>query len=265
MDNNNSKVTKVFISILKELLASWLPSRIRHSLFVLFEKPVVLRSMDDPLELNERIWERSRTRWIHSKPNNDLTWGVEVAGDSFVRKVSSYGVFGSQKTILEVGPGKGRILKSLMNLGMPYGRYVGVDISAKNVMYLRENFSNPRHDFIVGDIETVELEESFDIVLSSLTFKHLFPSFRKALLNILTHMNPDAIIFFDLPEGALKCFHNGAYIRWYSKSEVRDILRDSNLMIVAFDHVIHVPWHRRRLLVVAKSLTELKARFSDRG
>jgi SAM-dependent methyltransferase len=264
MEKKEIEVMKVFISVSKELIGSRLPWRIRHSFFVLLEKPLVLKSVDGSLEMNRQTWERSRTRWIHSKPDNELTWGIEVSGDNFVRKVFSYNVFSPHKTILEVGPGKGRLLKSLINLGIPYGRYFGIDISAKNITYLRENFSNTRHSFMVGDIETAKLE-SFDILLSSLTFKHLFPSFKKALINVSRHMNPSAMLFFDLPEGKLKCFHNGAYIRWYSKSEVRDILRDCNLEIVTLDHVIHVPWHKRRLLVVAKRLKESKTHvFSAR-
>jgi SAM-dependent methyltransferase len=259
MKKKGIKTATVLSSILKEEIVSRLPSRIRHRLFVLFEKPLVLKSVDCLSGANRRIWEKSRTRWINSMPDSRLTWGIEVSGDNFVRKISSFNVFDAQKIVLEVGPGKGRILKSLMNLGIPYRRYFGIDISAKNIAYLRKNFTDDKHNFIVGDIETIKLE-NFDILLSSLTFKHLFPSFKQALVNISKYMNPNAVIFFDLPEGKFSCFHDGAYIRWYSKPEISDILKECNLKVVLFDHVIHVPWHKRRLLVAAaENLTRSKA------
>jgi 2-polyprenyl-3-methyl-5-hydroxy-6-metoxy-1,4-benzoquinol methylase len=235
-----------------EEIASRLPWRVRHALFVLYQKPIVIRSLDSSLELNKRLLEKSRKRWIHSEPDDELTWGEDISGDNFVRKAFSYNVFGSDKAILEVGPGKGRILKSLILSGIPYKKYLGIDISTKNIEYLRDNFSSAKHNFIEGNIETVELEENFDIMLSSLTFKHLFPSFKKALFNVSKYMNPDAMVFFDLPEGKLKCFHRDAYIRWYSRSEVKDILRECNLKTVTFDYVKHTAWHKRRLFVAAK-------------
>jgi SAM-dependent methyltransferase len=244
--------TKVLISAFEELITSRLPWRVRHTIFVLYQRPFVLRSADNSLETNRQLWEKSRLRWVNSEPNNELTWGEEISGDNFVRKAVSHNAFDSNKNILEIGPGKGRILKSLIDLRIPYKEYFGVDISKKNIEYLHKNF-NARHRFIEGDIETIQLEKNFDIILSSLTFKHMFPSFKKTLLNISKNMNLNAMMFFDLPEGNLKCFHRGAFIRWYSKSEVKNILKECNLQVIALDYVKHTPWHRRRLFVVAKS------------
>jgi SAM-dependent methyltransferase len=140
----------------------------------------------------------------------------------------------------------------LIRLEIPYGRYLGIDISTKNIMYLQEQFPGNKHKFIVDDIETMQLHDNFDVLLSSLTFKHFFPSFKKALLNVSRHMNPNAMIFFDLPEGKLRVFHKGTYLRWYTKSEVKDILGECHLEIVAFGHVVHGS-SARRLLIVAKS------------
>lgn len=245
-------IMKTLSSVFEEFVASRLPWRVRHALFILYRKPIVVRSVDSSLELNKRLLERSRKRWIYSKPDEELTWGEDISGDNFIRKVFSYNVFGPDKAVLEVGPGKGRILKSLILSGIPYKKYIGLDISRNNIEYLRNSFPSTKHSFVEGNIETVEFKENFDIILSSLTLKHLFPSFKKALFNISKYMNPDVMVFFDLPEGKLKCFHKGAYIRWYSRSEVREILEDCNLKVVAFDYVKHTAWHKRRLFVAAK-------------
>ena len=212
----------------------------------------------DELE-KEALWEKARSRWRQSKPDNALTWNVTVSGDDFVRKANSYGVFSRNKNLLEVGVGGGRILKSLINLGIPYKKYVGIDISQASVDYLRENFSEDKLEFIHGDVELYQFQEMFDIILSSLTFKHLYPTFEKALLNISMYMNPNAVIFFDIIEGDSPYFeHDGVtYIGKYSKAEVMDIMRSCCLELISFDQIKHIPTkkpnrYRVRLLVVGE-------------
>lgn len=142
-----------------------------------------------PFESKEQLWERSRIRWKQAPPNEGLTWGRIVTGEGFISKISSYNVFTGRSVILEVGPGYGRLLKSLLQQGIPFKRYVGVDISARNITYLKETFKADNIYFIQGDIESIVLEDRFDVAFSSLTFKHLFPNFEKALANISSHMN----------------------------------------------------------------------------
>lgn len=199
-------------------------------------------------------WERSRQRWREAQPVAHLTWGREVSGDAFILKADAYGAFGADKRLLEVGPGYGRLVRSLVKHGAPFKAYTGVDLSAENVRYLRENFQGPEFEFVHGDIESVELGEGFDAAISSLTFKHLYPSFRNALARLAAQANPGALFLFDLYEGVGRHFEDDGvtYIRSYTRPEVSGILTDAGLGLVAFDEVRHDTEHTRLLVVARK-------------
>ena len=203
-------------------------------------------------ESAEAQWERSRVRWRNAAPVGHLTWGKEISGDHFVSKLEQHGAFGSDQALLEIGPGYGRLLKSILQSEAPFRTYLGVDLSAQNVAFLSETFSDQRIAFQHGDIETLNFDQKFDVIYSSLTFKHLFPTFEKVLQNVALALNPDALIFFDLIEGSGEHFeHDGVtFLRHYTKEEVRGILNRCGLRLSAWDEVEHTP-EQKRLLVVA--------------
>jgi SAM-dependent methyltransferase len=207
--------------------------------------------------VEEDYWEKSKSLWRIWGPTTALTWGQEVSGEAFVSQAQSYGAYGPEKAVLEVGPGYGRLLRECVNRELAFRRYVGVDISPQNVESLSKEFDRPDVEFVLDDIETVSLDERFDSVLSSLTFKHLYPSFERALQNICRHLNPLATVIFDLmPEGQGSAFHEidsepVAYSRHYRRSDVEEILERVQLELVGFDEVHHSP-EQVRLLVVAR-------------
>ena len=88
--------------------------------------------------------ERSKTRWRNAAPTLSLTWDVPLSGDPFVKKVLSYHPFGADKAVLEIGPGYGRLLKSMLEHGVPMRHYLGVDISENNVQLLKRTFPDPK-------------------------------------------------------------------------------------------------------------------------
>jgi hypothetical protein len=137
---------------------------------------------------------------------------------------------------------------------LPFKRYVGVDMSSANVRHLTDRFSQSDIEIIEGDIETVVIDDAVDSVLSSLTLKHLYPSFVAALRNVAEHLNPGAVLIFDLVEGTYAGFSDVdavTFSRWYSRDEVRELLQEIPLELVAFDEVQHDP-EFTRLLVVAR-------------
>jgi SAM-dependent methyltransferase len=194
-------------------------------------------------------------RWRNAAPVGHLTWGKEINGDHFVSKLNQHGAFGTDQALLEVGPGYGRLLKSILLSAAPFQTYLGVDLSAQNVEFLSETFSDQRIAFRHGDVETLNFDQTFDVVFSSLTFKHLYPSFEKVLLNVGTALNPGALVVFDLLEGSAEHFeHDGVtYLRHYTKEEVSGILDRCRLRLFAWDEVEHTP-EQKRLLVVAKKI-----------
>ena len=204
------------------------------------------------VEATGRAAERARSRWQAATPAADLTWGVELSGDAFVDAVVRHGGLGPGCSVVEIGPGYGRLPASILGRGIELGRYVGVDLSEENVAHLRERFDDPRIEFRVGDAESVALEDPADTLISSLTFKHFYPSFERALANLRGSLAPGATAAFDLIEGDRRYFQadGRTYIHQYTRPEVEEVLAGAGYRLKAFDEVAHDRDHVR-LLVVA--------------
>lgn len=196
--------------------------------------------------------ELSQVRWSRAEPTVDLTWGKRLSGDAFIAKAAQYAGFSPDKTILEIGPGYGRLLRSCLDARIPFARYCAVDLSPGNCEYLTRMFDSPDIRIIHADAESVLLDSRIDIVMSSLTFKHLFPTFESTLANLSRQANPGAVFVFDLKEGAQEYFEPDGvtFIREYTKHEVVTILERVGLRLRAFDTVKHAAGFAR-LLVVA--------------
>jgi SAM-dependent methyltransferase len=208
----------------------------------------------------DRTWTaeyraQTQTRWRRATPGTGLTWGRELSGEAFVSKVESYASFDEKSTVLEVGPGYGRILRSFLARGIPFKEYYALDISEQNIEYLRKKFPQAAVHFMQANIEDAALPLQFDVGFSSLTFKHLYPSFERGLRNCSQYMSPGGRFIFDLVEGDQAHFVNygTAYVRRYRREKVLEILAKAGLELVAFDEVVHERYYRRLLVVATKA------------
>jgi SAM-dependent methyltransferase len=197
--------------------------------------------------------ERAKIRWRSAPPDSGLTWGEEVSGEAAVEVARSHGVFGPGRTVVEIGPGYGRVLRSCLAAGIEFERYIAIDLSAQNVEHLRGAFEDPRIEIRLGDAETASIGEPVDAIISFLTFKHLYPSFEAALSNLGPQLRDGGLVVFDLLPGSRAYFHRdeATFIRHYTESEVTGILTRAGLEPVAFDRVEHAPG-RVRMVVVAR-------------
>ncbi len=197
--------------------------------------------------------ERSKRRWREAPPDPGLTWGVEVSGEPAVDAAQRFGVFGPDQTVLEVGPGYGRILDAALGRGVEFRRYIGLDLSEDNVAHLRARFDDPRIEIVHGDVETFALDEPLDAAISFLTFKHIYPSFQAALENLGRQLRPGGQVVFDLIEGGREYFHRDqvTFMREYTRDEVAELVAGASLELAALDRVEHAPG-RERMLVVAR-------------
>jgi SAM-dependent methyltransferase len=208
------------------------------------------------LRSGERLRDRSRMPWRRAEPNAALTWGRDLDGHAFVSKATDHGAFANGGTILEIGPGYGRLLASALESGAPFERWIGVDISETNVAHLRERFDDPRAEFVLADAEDFEPPAALDAILSSLTLKHFFPTFEAALRNLASKLNKGGMVVVDLIEGEhLRHFEGDGetFVRWYTRDEVTAIF-DRCGLDASFDYVDHDddPAHRRLLAVGRK-------------
>jgi SAM-dependent methyltransferase len=204
-------------------------------------------------ESRDEGWERSRERWRAASPTANLTWDAEIGGDAFIEKAEQHGAVGAGRRVLEVGPGYGRLLGAALERDSGFESWTGIDLSAENVAFLSERFGRDGIRFIEADIEKVRLPDPVDAVISSLTFKHLYPSFEAALVNLAGQLRAGAVVAFDLIEGQRRYFEDDGvtYIRWYARDEIDAIIEGAGLERVAFDEVRHHP-DVTRLLVVAR-------------
>lgn len=247
-------------------LARWsdsheLTRRLRRRLL---EAPVVshvVSALDRPrlrrLERAGAAEERSKARWREAPPGPGLTWGVQVSGDPAAEAAQRHGVFGSGRTVLEVGPGYGRVLEAALARGVEFGRYIGLDLSEENVRHLRERFADPRIEIVHGDVESFALGEPIDAALSFLTFKHLYPSCQVAVENLGRQLRPGGLVVFDLIEGSREYFHRdrATFMREYTRAEAEQIVRAAALELVAIDRIEHAPARVRMLVVARRPLT----------
>ena len=199
---------------------------------------------------SNKIQDEYLDRWKSSKPDAKLTWDLNITGDAFVELAKKFNAFSPEKKILELGPGYGRILSSIISKKLPFKSYTGIDISEKNMEVLKKKFNQNNINFTIGEFTEITLEEKFDTVLSSLTLKHQYPTFYKSLKNISQFVKNDGLIIFDVRENKenelkepdfeklekLGPYLNtlegdGVFVGYYARSEVLAILKKNSSKI----------------------------------
>jgi len=209
-----------------------------------------------------------------------------IDGNSFVELACKHLEFKNEKNMLELGSGYGRILSSILKKKVPFDKFTGIDASPNNVKMLCEKFENPKINFVNGLFSEVQLKNEYDIVLSSLTLKHQYPTFYESLKNISKFVKTGGKLFFDLIENKGKSpgresldtlLHLGpekktwseslsqsdrtpwkmgsdTYIGEYTKNEISQILEKIPLKLLSYDTVIHDPESGGRIVVIAQKI-----------
>ena len=208
--------------------------------------------------------ETATQRWRTHTSAEGLTWGMVLDGSVVVEAVRGHARL-DEAAILEIGPGYGRFLRTLVASSFGFASYAGLDISAHWVRELTAEFrGQPNIEFIQGTAEEADklfAGRKFDLIVSMLTWKHLYPDFRIAARACRSLLMPDGRLIFDLPEtwiawaaqpeSAAGAFEEtGTFTRSYARPEVQALLAKTGFTIAAFDDIEHAPG-KRRLLVVA--------------
>jgi SAM-dependent methyltransferase len=202
------------------------------------------------------------SRWLEASPTAGLTLGVELTGDTFIDFLTRHFRFDSDSRLLEIGPGYGRILRSLISRGLPFHSYMGLDLSDHNVEFLRGAVTDRRVCFERGDVDTYTGSDRFDLAFSSLTFQHFYPTFERHLTQLLSRIAPDGVVAFDLlerrwfyPFAEYFEVRHGAttYVRAYRQGELDRIAGRSGGRLVALDSVALLPGRNNLGVVVSPS------------
>jgi len=192
---------------------------------------------------NARLLQLSQARWRADEPDDGLTWGVRMSGNEFVRVLLSHCKL-DNATIVEIGPGYGRLLDTLLKHSIPFRRYIGLEISASRVARLREHFRNPRIEFIQADVlEDVHLDAVADVTFSSAVFEHLYPDFGRALQTISRFTRLDGAVVIDFirddndVDKAASWFDGETYMRTYSAQELKTLFEAHEFTIIHSERI----------------------------
>lgn len=130
------------------------------------------------------------------------------------------------KSVLEIGCGFGRITK-LVLLSQPYVRkYVAIDLSPHQISnaeeYVRRGTGiNKINDidlsFIVSDIQSLVLDEKFDLVLAAEVLLHILPSEIKEVMTKLVDLSKMHIINIDYYEQKISQLLPHNFLHQYEK------------------------------------------------
>lgn len=187
---------------------------------------------------------KTEHRWRISEPGPVLTWGSLMTGDSFVDQMDRFFQFKPDTEILEIGPGYGRLLKTLLARHKDFRRFVGVDLSRPCTDALRAQFQSARMQFFAGNGDTYPYPQLYDLVVASVTFEYLFPSIAACLEHLSRCMRPGATMFADFIShddnlSISRAYfeeETGAFVRLYSEAELRKFFQDAGLKVIEIVH-----------------------------
>jgi len=98
------------------------------------------------------------------------------------------------KNILEIGCGTGYLTRALTEL-FPSAYITAVDIAPGMITEIKRKFKNNSIDFICGDIEEINLNNTYDIIISNATFQW-FNYMPITIKKLYTALNPNGMLCF---------------------------------------------------------------------
>ena len=209
--------------------------------------------------------ELALAHWRSPDRTAGLTWGTMLDGDACVAALASHAKI-EGAAMLEIGPGYGRLLRSLLVRSVPFARYVGLDISAHWTRELVEEFGDRSNaELVRGAAEEAAwllAGRRFDLIVSFLTWKHFYPDFGAVARGCWKLLAIEGRLIFDLPETGVAwpirpddingSFNRdtGTFTRHYSRPQIASLLSGAGFSTCTFDEIEHTPG-KRRLLVEA--------------
>lgn len=198
----------------------------------------------DPTERptgSQVLFEMSQERWRGEEQDAHLTWGRVMDGAALWDIYSAVRNFTSGDRILEIGPGYGRLLRTALDRGVKFAKYTGLELSKARTSRLKAEFESEKIDFYFGDANTWRGNESFDVVLCSSTFEHLYPDCSQTLRNLSQQITAEATLLIDFievdtPHAAFD--RSGAYVRRYDEAELRQLFREAGISVSSIQRCV---------------------------
>jgi len=149
----------------------------------------------------------------HRANDEEISVGIAVEIIEHMSKHFGLADLGETK-LLDIGCGS-KFTQAILDRNLPIGQYVGIDVYAEMINFLKSNVDDPRFSFHHmnvhnemynqdGETLTAETrlpmgEEKFDLISLFSVFTHLSPHDYVAMLKLLrSYVKPDGRLFFTL-------------------------------------------------------------------
>ncbi len=99
----------------------------------------------------------------------------------------------TQPTVLDIGAGTG-LISAYLKEKFPEAQLTLIDLSEKMLEVAKQRFQDEEIDYVTADYTTYKFEQTFDIIISSLSIHHLSDEEKRKLYqNVYTWLNPGGI------------------------------------------------------------------------
>lgn len=136
---------------------------------------------------------QSDPSWVSRRKDWADIARTSIAIDEIVRAIQKYAP--EAKSLLEIGPGDGYVIFGLSK------RIKGMSMAAMDISQVALDMttsSTPEVRTILGSMETMDLGEKFDVILTAQTLEHS-DNINEAIYRIGQHLNPGGILIVILP------------------------------------------------------------------
>jgi hypothetical protein len=188
----------------------------------------------------DKLGDIARDRWTRDEWDEGLTWGARMSGDTFVDIMQEHGAFSATSVLVEIGPGYGRLLETILHRGLPFQSFAGIELSEQRVRKLTRKFAfDKRIAFVAEDAARADIRTNPTVIFSSSTFEHLHPDCSATLRGLSSSAAVHAKSFIDFlydddgaASGSMFAPNDGHYARKYGHDELRAIHEQAGLTVV---------------------------------
>jgi len=173
-------------------------------------------------------------RWRTKEEHEGLTWGMAIDGTQFYEAFLKTGSKIDENDIVcEIGAGYGRIFDTFSEK-FSFKKWYMVEISPKRSEDLKRKYKNdPGVVVLCQNVDLLELPEKFDVGISSLTFKHLYPDCSIAFSNVSRYMKKDGFFVFDIivSDKDSILFEEASIVNCFAEDTLKDFINFAGLAV----------------------------------
>lgn len=183
--------------------------------------------------------EKLKRRFSRNVKNYDKYANVQKKmGDNLIKNIKNDN--SNIKNILEIGCGTGYVTQSLINY-FPDAQITAVDIAPGMIEHVKSTIQCNRVNFICGDIEEMDLDNKYDLIISNATFQW-FNHLNKTVSKLISLLDKNGTLCFStFGKNTFKELHEAFYKakqtlnfseqvspsqNFYSLNELQDICND---------------------------------------